>query len=284
MDKQANENMNETEMTDQVTVSEDVEPETEDFEVGDVITDIIKKLEAEVHRSFSLGRTSRLAAWRGLLKIYDDRDVLLKDQQRYLKSFPQYIYDTFKVSKSAAYSDAKVVEMLSTHGVKVLDSEHNDLIYMIRTIANAPEKMWTQLLKDIMKYDRDSLSEAIAKLRKGKTKKKESEIVEHAAMWEEVSTSFNPKKGSLRIEYTGESKENAKEYLKAIQRLLLHKDQKEVINLAEGLSDNVTAPISSDAKEPVPSPVSGPPVSSFNQKFVNRNPYEEDSKQGESLI
>jgi len=284
-------------MIDPMIVSEECDTKPESFEVGDVLTDIITKLEAEVERSYSLGRTSRLAAWRSLKKIYDDRDVLLKDKPKYLESFPQYIFDTFEVSKSAAYSDHKVVAMLSSEGVKVLDSKHNDLIYMIRTIANAPEKFSKQLLREIEMFDRDSLSVAISKLRKKGSSTTESKIVEQDAKWDEVSTSFNPKKGSLRIEYTGESKDDAKEYLEAIQKLLVCMDQEEVINLANSQPEEDSAPITDVASGPVQSPsasaeltpspsdTSGPAsVSSFDQKYPNRNPFEEDEKKEESLI
>jgi hypothetical protein len=272
---------------DQVVVSEENDNiETEGFEVGDVITDVVKRLEAEVKRSYSLGRRSRLAAWRTLGKIFDDRDVFHKDKPKYLKSFPQYLYDTYEISQSAAYSDAKVVAMLSSECVKVLESEHKDLIYMVRTIANAPEKFWKPLLSDIEKYDRETLSETIAKLRKGKTKKKESEIVEQKAKWEDVSTSFNPIKGSLKIEYTGESKEAAKEYLAAIQMILVSTDQEEVISLANNQieEDSALIPIVVSEEAPSPSVPSGPaPVLTHDQKYPNRNPYEEEKKE-ESLI
>jgi hypothetical protein len=283
---------------EQVIISEERDnTKPESFEVSDVITDIITKLEAEVKRSFSLGRTSRLAAWRSLKKIYDDREVLLKDKPKYLDSFPQYIFDTFEVSTSAAYSDHKVVSMLSSEGDKVLDSEHNDLIYMVRTIANAPEKMWKPLLKDILKYDRDSLSEAIAKLRKGKTKKKKSVIVEQDAKWDDVSTFFNPKTASLRIEYTGESKDTAKEYLEAVQKLLVSMDQEEVINLANSQPEEDSAPSPIDAPGPAPSssvtaktvptpdvtpelapspsvPLGPAPVLTHDEAFPNQNPFQ----------
>jgi len=259
---------------EQVIISEERDnTKPESFEVGDVISDIITKLEAEVERAFSLGRTSRLAAWRSLKKIYEDRDVLLKDKPKYLESFPQYIFDTFEVSKSAAYSDHKVVAMLSSEGDKVLDSKHNDLIYMIRTIANAPEKFWKQLLREIEKFDRDSLADEISKLRKKGSSKKESKIVEQDAKWEEVSTSLNPTRGSLRIEYTGESKDTAKEYLEAIQKLLVSMDQEEVINLANSQPEEDSTPSPCVVSEPAsPSVPLGPaPVLNHDQESSNLN-------------
>lgn len=227
-----------------------------------------KRLEDGVTHSLSQGRKAAISMFQYLREIYKNRDELLKDNPRHLKSFAQYQIDTFKMPSSTAYSNLKVVEMLSKHQHDVLTkfADLVDLIKLVRMIADGPYQAHDELLEKLESFDRDSLAEAIVKARAKHSKKAkpDSQVIKKTANWDEaVATSFNPKRGLLRLEYTGESKDDVKEYFELIQKLVLEKDKDEVmVFLSVEVSEDETSPdVDSKDIDPDETTIDGVPIS-----------------------
>jgi hypothetical protein len=198
-----------------------------------------KRLESGVILSLSQGRKAAISMSKYLQEIYKNREELLKDNPRHLKSFAQYQIDTFEMPSSTAYSNLKVVEMLSKHKHDVLTkfADLIDLIKLVRMIADSPRQAHEELLEKLESFDRDTLAEAIVKARTkyNKKAKPNSQVIKKTANWDDaVATSFNPIKGLLKLEYTGESKDDVKEYFELIQKLVLEKDKDEVMVFLSG--------------------------------------------------
>jgi hypothetical protein len=216
----------------------------ESISVTDTLSRQLAGLTQGVKDSYSLGRKARIQLWRYAYEIYRNREILFIDNEKYRKSVAQYLIEVCGLSKTAAYDAIKVAKLMSLQGDKFLDIDHNDLIYMIIMIASAKEKFHAQLLSSFQGLDRDSLRDKIGTLRSGKSKKKKTNhVITQPAKWSEVSTSLNTKTYALKVEYTGDSKEDAEEYLSLAQRLLAKLDKDDIVALLEeeestGLDDS----------------------------------------------
>ena len=128
--------------------------------IADVIRESKEGLLVRARNFQALGNKARIGFWNTLIDIYIDRQHLLSKDEA--KSFGKFVMETFQISRSTAYSDAKVVAMLSTKERRpYLESAAENLNFKLREIASAPERDQESLLGSLEELGRTEVVEKV---------------------------------------------------------------------------------------------------------------------------